>query len=383
MPFSVASWYAVASLLVSAASAAGPVAPGEKPLELAPTLVVVAPHPDDETLGFGGLIHDALHTGRNVRAVIVTDGQSYCRACALWQLAHPPAANEACSMAQLDAFGTWRRHESAVATAHLGLKEQDVVFLGHVDGSLHDAADNPDVPPARPSCDASATGPTPTGKTGTQLIAELRAAFVAAPGDKGPIMVFTTHAQDGHPDHAALEGLVRAALADLPRPATLYTAVIHSHALDQCAYPAPPQADTAICKNGDSDDAYVNAHLGDISRWRAGRLHPDTPWEAPTDLDYGVAIPWPLSPSARIAKRRAIAAYKSQIGTVTRQGVLDARYAGWVDSIGYLNAFDHPNELFFHVTLPSAAIVQPAPIVTPAHVKAIKPTKPTKATKRR
>ena len=37
-------------------------------------LVVVAPHPDDESLGCGGLIVQALADGRAVRVVIVSDG---------------------------------------------------------------------------------------------------------------------------------------------------------------------------------------------------------------------------------------------------------------------------------------------------------------------
>ena len=37
-------------------------------------LVVVAPHPDDESLGCGGLIAEARRLGRAVRLVVVTDG---------------------------------------------------------------------------------------------------------------------------------------------------------------------------------------------------------------------------------------------------------------------------------------------------------------------
>ena len=37
-------------------------------------VVVVAPHPDDETLGAGGLIFDLVRTGCEVTVVVVTDG---------------------------------------------------------------------------------------------------------------------------------------------------------------------------------------------------------------------------------------------------------------------------------------------------------------------
>jgi hypothetical protein len=37
-------------------------------------LVVVAPHPDDESLGCGGLIAEARAEGRRTRVVVVSDG---------------------------------------------------------------------------------------------------------------------------------------------------------------------------------------------------------------------------------------------------------------------------------------------------------------------
>src|SRR5438128_12463190 len=37
-------------------------------------LLVLAPHPDDEVIGCGGLLAHHLHDGRPTRVVIVTDG---------------------------------------------------------------------------------------------------------------------------------------------------------------------------------------------------------------------------------------------------------------------------------------------------------------------
>src|SRR3984893_10953906 len=37
-------------------------------------IVVVAPHPDDETLGCGGLIALASQLGRNIQVVVISDG---------------------------------------------------------------------------------------------------------------------------------------------------------------------------------------------------------------------------------------------------------------------------------------------------------------------
>lgn len=39
-------------------------------------LIVVAPHPDDETIGLGGTIHDHLQGGGTVEIIAVTDGEA-------------------------------------------------------------------------------------------------------------------------------------------------------------------------------------------------------------------------------------------------------------------------------------------------------------------
>src|ERR1700722_4589232 len=53
-------------------------------------VLVIAPHPDDEVLGFAGVIRAAKAAGVGVRVVIVTDGQGHCDACAFWKAGQPP-----------------------------------------------------------------------------------------------------------------------------------------------------------------------------------------------------------------------------------------------------------------------------------------------------
>src|SRR5688500_8619230 len=50
-----------------------------------PALLVLAPHPDDEALGFTGLIDAYLQAGKPVTVVVVTDGDAYCDACRFWK----------------------------------------------------------------------------------------------------------------------------------------------------------------------------------------------------------------------------------------------------------------------------------------------------------
>lgn len=115
-------------------------------------VVVVAPHPDDETLGAGGLICAAAMSGRRVRVVVCTDGE---------------AASEA------PGLGARRRAETLAAlevlTAGVGV---EVAFLGLPDGRVED------------SCDAVADAVGPMLASGPLLVAPW--------------------SQDGHPDHDAV-----------------------------------------------------------------------------------------------------------------------------------------------------------------------------------
>ena len=78
-------------------------------------LVVIAPHPDDESLACGGLIAEAHAKGRPVRVVIVSDGTG----------SHP--ASKTYPRARLREL---REHEAVEAVGELGLEPgQQVVFL--------------------------------------------------------------------------------------------------------------------------------------------------------------------------------------------------------------------------------------------------------------
>ena len=80
--------------------------------------VVVAPHPDDESLACGGLIADACRQGVRGKVVIVSDGAgSHPNS-----KAYPP-----------DRLGFLREEEARQAGAELGLKPEEMLFLGRPD----------------------------------------------------------------------------------------------------------------------------------------------------------------------------------------------------------------------------------------------------------
>jgi LmbE family N-acetylglucosaminyl deacetylase len=76
--------------------------------------IVIAPHPDDESLACGGLIADACEQGLHAKVVIVSDGAgSHTNS-----KTYPP-----------DRLSALREDEAKQAGAELGLKPEDMLFL--------------------------------------------------------------------------------------------------------------------------------------------------------------------------------------------------------------------------------------------------------------
>ena len=83
------------------------------------SLLVVAPHPDDEVIGAGGLIHAMRQLGRHVRVVVASDGAA----------SHPGS-----KLFRPAALAALRRTESITALASLGVARDDIHFCDFPDG---------------------------------------------------------------------------------------------------------------------------------------------------------------------------------------------------------------------------------------------------------
>jgi LmbE family N-acetylglucosaminyl deacetylase len=147
------------------------------PLEqiLAPGgLVLLAPHPDDESLGCGGLLAAAVQAGRAVAVVFVSDGGA----------SHP------CSRRYpRPALRRLREGEALDALAALGLPATAARFL-----ALPDAA----VPDAGPDFEAAV------------------AAILAATGAVAAGTLLATWGQDPHCDHQATDAMAAEAARRRP-----------------------------------------------------------------------------------------------------------------------------------------------------------------------
>ncbi|HYR33186.1 MAG TPA: PIG-L family deacetylase, partial [Burkholderiales bacterium] len=176
----------------------------------AKTILVFAPHPDDETLVAGGRIRAAVLAGDTVKIVVVTAGDS------------AGGVDEAAR----------RAGESVAAAQLLGLTEQDVIFLAYPELGLqqiYNAASPTDVI-------TSKAGQTQTyGNRGLGGMDFHRYRF-GSPGpynrvtmeqdirtllnDYQPDEVYTVSHFDTHPDHLVTALLVTEALVSLKRSGT-------------------------------------------------------------------------------------------------------------------------------------------------------------------
>ncbi|WP_255328593.1 PIG-L deacetylase family protein [Paracoccus albicereus] len=121
-------------------------------------IMVLAPHPDDESLGCGGLLAYAFRN-HGARVVCMTDGSASHPNSQQW----PPAR-----------LAEARRNEMRNAVAELGGSADDLNFLDHPDGWL---------------------GASDRDAVAEALVAECAASHVRR--------VFVTSAEDHHEDHRA------------------------------------------------------------------------------------------------------------------------------------------------------------------------------------
>lgn len=77
-------------------------------------VLVFSPHPDDETIGAGGLIYESLRKGAEVKIVLVTDGNKH-------------------------GLKNKRYAEFENSTSILGVKKENLEFLDYPDGGLQSA----------------------------------------------------------------------------------------------------------------------------------------------------------------------------------------------------------------------------------------------------
>ncbi|MDD5678939.1 MAG: PIG-L family deacetylase [Kiritimatiellae bacterium] len=259
-------------------------------------LLVMAPHPDDESLACGGIIQTAVERQIPVRVVFFTYGDNNQWSFVLYRK-YPVLEPKA-----VQAMGLMRHDEALQAARLLGLEENQLTFLGYPDfGTLNiwNACWGSHPPYTSmltktkvvPYKNAFRPGAEYTGENVMQDLTAILRGFK-------PTKIFIAHPADHNPDHRALYLFMRVALWNLEsemRPELL-------------------------------------PYLTHFQRWPQPQgLHAAQPLEPPDIMRQAAAWTlFPLSSNQISVKLAALKAHGSQF-----------RYSG-----KYLSSFVRQNELF-------------------------------------
>ena len=310
-------------------------------------IIIIAPHPDDEVLGFAGIIYDALKMGKTVKVVLLTNGEGYGSACYFWKNGCPAEDSNClgtgCSPSDLEKFGKVRIEESKRALKQLGLNSEHLITLSYPDGFIGDMFRYPD------SVFTSVTGNniSATGKkfTGKNLIDDLKTIFKTYTEE----IVFSTHIKDQHPDHGLLAAFIQQARNELISENILfptYWGVIHQPGWgDNNSWPLPS------CSR--------EYRKGEAMKTREERYcpsqvlyPPDAMKEVPERYFMDPDL-WKSKDGEKPAMRKAIDEYRTQSGLITISDSLPRKgYEGWMDRNGFLLSFVKINHLFWEAPYP-------------------------------
>jgi len=269
-------------------------APGDAPWERVSTLLrpqikpqendrilVLAPHPDDDILSTAGLIQQALEKGLPVKVVLFSNGDYNETSFALYRKEITLDSTEALRL------GETRREEALAALGILGVKPEQVVFLGYPDGGGLKILEKywGKSQPYRALLSNQTEVPYTFAQTfsapfkGESIVSDIKQVL----SDFQPTKIFTSHPGDVHPDHQTLPLYLKVALWDL-------------------AGEIKPEVYHFI------------THYG---RWPQPRgYQPERPLDPPAQFD--VANRWhilPITPEQRGKKLQALQAHKTQWGS--------------------------------------------------------------------
>jgi LmbE family N-acetylglucosaminyl deacetylase len=263
-------------------------------LALSPVDVLIfAPHPDDESVGAGGIIQHAVAAGKTVRVVFITSGDGYPQAAAAL-LKRPVAELRAADFISL---ASRRQLEAVAAGAVLGLAASDLIFLGYPDSAVTAVYMNESVSAIEsPFTEMRSTyGPTLAdyhttthGRPGAYTRNSLLADATEILRGSEPSQIYVTDQADTHQDHAATFDVVTTAAAGIGYSGELLTMVIHSGPGERWPWP-----------NGSTTRSGFEQHEID------GTMYPiDVGWPPPVRV--------PLTAAECEVKLKAIAAHVSQ-----------------------------------------------------------------------
>lgn len=207
------------------------------------SLLVFAPHCDDETLGAAGLIRQAEINHCAVHIVVMTNGDGF-------RVAAEREFNKI-NLAPSDfvRFGYLRQQETVTALGVLSVPPSDIQFLGYPDrGLMYLWTTNWDIRhPYRSIYTQASHNPyTDVLSPGAPYCGESVLTDVRAMLEKiKPTDIYVTHPDDDHPDHAATSVFVASALSQLRDAGEPWAgrAQIHYYLVHRGDWPVPQGLD--------------------------------------------------------------------------------------------------------------------------------------------
>jgi LmbE family N-acetylglucosaminyl deacetylase len=205
------------------------------------SIVVFAPHPDDEDIGCAGIIMQALARGARVKVVDITSGDGFDAAAAgvTHKALNQVGPDDFLSLSRL------RQTQSRNALETLGGEADDLIILGYPDGylgNLYDSTDNQAIRPQftkknetyaliQKDYHSSVHG-TPAPYKRSSVLGDMAELLITLE----PTEIYVTDEADGHIDHRAAFWFLRDAAKQVGYKGAFYTYLVHG--LPQ--WPFPP-----------------------------------------------------------------------------------------------------------------------------------------------
>ncbi len=174
-------------------------------------IMIIAPHPDDESLGSAGLIQAVRKNGGEVYVVVVTNGDGLSAGPTFSDYKLLPISNDYIQ------YGRERQQETIKALSILGISEDNIFFLGYPDSSLQSMWSNPWI-------DSNLMGRfTHVSKSPYELTYNKKSIYQGVDlyhdllqllTDLQPDMVIIPHPEDTNSDHRAVSNFAQFAVAD-------------------------------------------------------------------------------------------------------------------------------------------------------------------------
>jgi LmbE family N-acetylglucosaminyl deacetylase len=188
-------------------------------------ILIVSPHPDDESIATAGVISHSLTNGQETRIVLMTYGDGFKKAAQVFTGKQNPAPEDYLLL------GRTRKQETTLAMTLLGLSPGKITFLGYPDSALEilwdSQWDDESIKPSGgtevdrvPYDDAYKPGALYSGQSVVDALSDIISEYQ-------PTEIYYPDPSDDHPDHWATSAFVRYTLTALKYNCTEQTYLVH------------------------------------------------------------------------------------------------------------------------------------------------------------